>query len=40
MSKSFLITRPEHDDTTHYLSYWSKELIEIAKKKRIAVFDL
>ena len=40
MNKSFLITRPNHDDTTHYLFYWSKQLIEFAKKKGIFVFDL
>ncbi len=35
-----LITRPEHDDTTHYLSYWSKNSIEIAQARGITVFDL
>jgi len=35
-----LITRPEHDDTTHYLSNWSKEIIDIAENKNIKVFDL
>ncbi|MFQ5621086.1 MAG: hypothetical protein ACE5FT_04545 [Candidatus Nanoarchaeia archaeon] len=38
--KKFLITRPEHDDTTHYLSNWSKECISEAKKRDIQVFDL
>lgn len=40
MSKKLLITRPEHDDTTHYLSNWSKKAIEIAKSKGVKVFDL
>jgi hypothetical protein len=35
-----LITRPEHDPTTHYLSNWSKEVIELAESKNIKVFDL
>ena len=35
-----LITRPEHDKTTHYLSNWSKEIIDIAEDKNIKVFDL
>jgi len=40
MTKRLLITRPEHDDTTHYLSNWSKEAIEKAQAKGIKVFDL
>ena len=36
----FLITRPEHDDTTHYLSNWTKTSITLANKKGIKVFDL
>ncbi|MBI5072736.1 hypothetical protein HZA99_02875 [Candidatus Woesearchaeota archaeon] len=40
MNKKLLITRPEHDDTTYYLSYWSKKAIEIAETKGITVFDL
>ena len=35
-----LITRPEHDKTTHYLSNWSKKIIDIAENKNIKVFDL
>ena len=33
MSFTYLITRPEHDDTTHYLSNWSKETIKIAENQ-------
>jgi len=40
MSKRLLITRPEHDDTTHYLSSWSKKIISFAESKGIWVFDL
>mgnify|MGYP001610199494 CR=1 FL=1 len=40
MNKIFLITRPKHDATTHYLFNWSKEVIELARKKGIQVLDL
>lgn len=40
MSKELLITRPEHDDTTHYLSNWSKQAIGIAQSKGVKIFDL
>lgn len=39
MSKSFLITRPEHDNTTNYLSRYSELIIEFSKKKGIIFFD-
>ena len=35
-----LITRPEHDVTTHYLSRWSKKIIEKAKSKGMDIIDL
>lgn len=35
-----LFTRPEHDPTTHYLSYWCKESIILAESKGIKVLDL
>ena len=37
---SLLITRPEHDFTTRYLSKWSEEIIGEAEKKHIEVIDL
>jgi len=40
MSFTYLITRPEHDDTTHYLSNWSKETIKIAEGQGWKVLDL
>jgi hypothetical protein len=40
MSKTLLITRPEHDDTTHFLSKWSSKAIEKASEKGIKVLDL
>ena len=38
--KSLLITRPEHDLTTRYLSKWSGGVIDEAKKEYIACIDL
>lgn len=40
MNKKILITRPEHDPGTLYLSRWSKQIIEAAGKKNIQVIDL
>lgn len=40
MSKTYLITRPEHDSTTHYLSHWSEETINTAQNKGMKVLDL
>ena len=40
MSKTYLITRPEHDDTTHYLSKWSKDTLSLAEEKEFKVLDL
>jgi len=40
MNKSMLITRPENDDMTLYLSIWSHQLIERAKRSGFEVFDL
>lgn len=37
---SLLITRPEHDITTRYLSKWSKKIIKEASKKGINIIDL
>ena len=40
MVKTYLITRPEHDDTTHYLSKWCEETITLARNKGLKVLDL
>lgn len=40
MVKSLLITRPDHDYTTNYLSKWSKEIIKEGQDKGINVIDL
>ncbi len=37
---TLLLTRPEHDDTTYYLSCWCKEAISFAENKNIKVLDL
>lgn len=38
--KILLITRPDHDITTRYLSAWSKKVIEVADKKNVQILDL
>ena len=40
MNFTCLITRPEHDDITHYLSNWSKETIKVAENQGVKVLDL
>lgn len=40
MNKSLLITRPDHDSTTRYLSCWSEKIIHSAREKGIRVIDL
>lgn len=35
-----LISRPEHDPGTRYLSHWSNKVIEDAQKKGVSVIDL
>lgn len=40
MNKKLVITRPDHDPTTNYLSCWSKTLIAIAENKNFNVVDL
>ncbi len=40
MSKFLLITRPEHDLTTRYISKWSEKIIDQAESKQIEVTDL
>lgn len=37
---SLLITRPKYDGGTHYLYYWSQELIDQAKNASWSVYDL
>lgn len=37
---NLIITRPEHDHTTRYLSLWSEKILETAKKKGINTVDL
>lgn len=40
MMAVYLLTRPEHDTTTYYLSNWCKETISAAEKKGIKILDL
>jgi len=40
MNKALLITRPEHEPATRYLSRWSKEILEQAEKKGFRIIDL
>lgn len=40
MSKSFLVTRPNHDETTNYLFYWSVSVVKAARKRGFSVYDL
>ncbi len=40
MPKSLLITRPNHDETTNYLYYWSTLVIKEAKERKFALYDL
>ena len=40
MSKSLLVTRPNYDQTTNYLYYWSTPVIKEAKRRGIDVYDL
>ncbi|MFH1192329.1 MAG: hypothetical protein V1655_02535 [bacterium] len=35
-----IVTRPQHDITTKYLSSWAGEIIDFAKKKGIEICDL
>lgn len=37
---SLLVTRPNHDLPTTYLFYWSKLVIDFARRKKITVYDL
>ncbi len=40
MSFTYLITRPEHDDTTYYLSNWGEKTIKVAESQGAKVLDL
>lgn len=40
MEKILLITRPEHDPGTRYLSRWSEKIINEARNKGVRVIDL
>lgn len=35
-----IVTRPQHDVTTNYLSSWAEEIIKLAKEKGLEIIDL
>lgn len=40
MNKILLITTPDNDVTTRYLSFWSSKILELANKKNIQIINL
>ena len=40
MARHLLITRPEHDYTTRYLSTWAEKLFHLVKEKDFFIIDL
>lgn len=40
MARHLLVTRPEHDYTTRYLSAWTKNFFDLAKAKGYSIIDL
>lgn len=40
MIRTMLVTRPYHDETTHYLYHWSSLTFETARKQKINVIQL
>ena len=40
MSKTYLLTRPEHDDTTYYLSNWIVMTVKTAESRGFKVLDM
>ncbi len=40
MTQYLLITRPEHDYATRYLSAWAERFFEVAKDKDYSIIDL
>lgn len=40
MARTMLVTRPYHDDTTHYLYHWSSLTFDIARKQKINIVQL
>lgn len=40
MANHILITRPDHDLTTRYISAWAEEYIDLAKTKGFTIIDL
>ncbi len=40
MKKVLLVTRPNYDDATSYLSYYARKIIDYAREKNTKVLDL
>ena len=40
MTKRLLLTRPDHDYATRYLSAWAEKIFDLAKKKGCSIIDL
>jgi hypothetical protein len=40
MTKSILVTRPDHEIVTKYCSVWSEDVVTLAKSKAMDVYDL
>ncbi len=40
MDRKMLITRPEHEEPVYYLSRWSEDVIRVARRNSVKVFDL
>src|SRR3990167_1785295 len=40
MTKRLLLTRPDHDYATRYLSAWAEKFFDLAKKKGCSIIDL
>jgi hypothetical protein len=38
--RTILVTRPNHDRTTRYISAWAEEVLRVAQAKGDAIFDL
>ncbi|EKE12868.1 MAG: hypothetical protein ACD_13C00134G0029 [uncultured bacterium] len=40
MSKTILITRPNHEEKLNFLFFWTQEVVDLANKKKFGVLDL
>jgi hypothetical protein len=40
MNNKLLVTRPNHDQTVRYISFWAEKVMAVARKKNFTVLDL